>query len=1364
MNTTSEKKQLESIFDTFTNKYALSKTLRFGLEPTETTEKLLKENQIIGKDETIEKAYKNAKCYFDLLHQKLIRQAFSFEMNPNFSLSELENSYKEHSLLSNEERRKDATFFSIRKTAYSNVNKLLEDVALLWENEEKGKTSKKQGTKFLCSKDILNLLKKEFPKEMDVEFVGKDMPSLFVQDETGNSKYIFDAFDKINGYLSKFQETRSNLYLSGGEATAVSSRIVSNFLLFLDNKDVFKKIEKLSSSRFGLEDIKTEWLKDKEKVLWKKICLQEGIDEYNDVIGEINALVKKWRDVDGGQKFEYPFLKRLKKQVLSEVEARVDLIESYADLPERFAEFVEETEIRLGKTAWTLLENLFSKTYDQDLDKIYINAKAVNSLAFSCFSEPNEFMGTLTGKKNQDNPKPKAFTSLTEIVRAMEEIGGNDHARIFKDRWYSNSQTSSRIGIDETTEYKEQLFSLWKQQWNILFSGEVAKNRSDNVAIIGFNEALIGAKEVVAEGSFKKNPDIVKKIKTYVDCALDIHRRLSAFALEAKNENDIPQTNDISTEFYEDFNAVFRWYAGKEGKSIPITKKDGTIKMATVFDGRGMPLLVRYYNAFRNEITKQISDKDKLKITFNAGSFLGGWDKNKEGEKLGVIFRNADYFYLGVINKEISGDLFGSKKNSYWYEDVSDGKWEKMEYKCLGDAKRQIPRIAFSKKNKEILGCTKEIEKIKKEFEEFQKLKAKNKDFWSVSFDKDKLKKLIEYYQKCLDICGYREEYNLSFKKPGEYKGIGEFNDEITKKSYKISFVPINKDKLFEKEREGKIFLFRIFNKDWNLDAPNGNKKKTIKNMHTLYFENLFSTSGFEHLKMNGNAEMFFRKKIVTVETKKDKKENDVPNHKRFIVDRWLFHVPVKINWNPSGSQKKYNVQINNFLYQNLEDINIIGIDRGEKHLAYYSVVDQQGNILDMGSLNAINNIPYYDLLRARMKERLENRQSWNPIVQIKNLKRGYVGALAKKIADLAIRHNAIVVMEDLSFRFKQIRGGIEQSVYQQIEKALIDKLGYLVFKDRDANEIGGAMKGYQLTAPFESFEKMGKQTGIVFYTNAGYTSSIDPLTGFRRHIYMKVKNRRESFLKFEEIFWDEKEQSYCFRYDVAKFAYKKEEKLERIWSVYGKASRIVRTVNESGHWEPIPTSVDVLLEDLFKKYEFDERGDILSQMKSASEEDLSRKKSFQEGKRVKDRNFWERLAYLFSVACEVRNSLSREYRINEETGKAESVGEDVDFIASPVPPFFATRSDNPKGKCEENLAGFERRFDRFDGTKEEKQKCIREFNGDANGAYNIARKGIIILEKIRKYNNREGSAEKMEWKDLAVSNQDWDEYTSLKK
>ena len=91
----------------------------------------------------------------------------------------------------------------------------------------------------------------------------------------------------------------------------------------------------------------------------------------------------------------------------------------------------------------------------------------------------------------------------------------------------------------------------------------------------------------------------------------------------------------------------------------------------------------------------------------------------------------------------------------------------------------------------------------------------------------------------------------------------------------------------------------------------------------------------------------------------------------------------------------------------------------------------------------------------------------------------------------------------------------------------------------------------------------------------------------------------------------------------------------------------------------------------------------------------------------------------------------------DEEEGRnRDENGNENDFILSPVEPFFDTRKSNEFGE------GLPK-------------------NGDDNGAYNVARKGIIVLNKISKYFNENGSTEKLKWKDLHVSHKDWDDFAS---
>lgn len=59
--------------------------------------------------------------------------------------------------------------------------------------------------------------------------------------------------------------------------------------------------------------------------------------------------------------------------------------------------------------------------------------------------------------------------------------------------------------------------------------------------------------------------------------------------------------------------------------------------------------LNKYYNAFRNYLTKKTYSTNKIKLNFGNSSFLTSWSKNYDNFG-GVIFKKNNEYYLGIIN------------------------------------------------------------------------------------------------------------------------------------------------------------------------------------------------------------------------------------------------------------------------------------------------------------------------------------------------------------------------------------------------------------------------------------------------------------------------------------------------------------------------------------------------------------------------------------------------------------------------------------------------------------------------------------------------------------------------------------------
>jgi CRISPR-associated protein Cpf1 len=516
------------------------------------------------------------------------------------------------------------------------------------------------------------------------------------------------------------------------------------------------------------------------------------------------------------------------------------------------------------------------------------------------------------------------------------------------------------------------------------------------------------------------------------------------------------------------------------------------------------------------------------------------------------------------------------------------------------------------------------------------------------------------------------------------------------------------------------MYFFQIYNKDFSPYA------KGKSNMHTLYWKALFDEQNLQNViyKLNGQAEIFFRKASIKPKNIITHKANqpinaknpltpqakntfgyDLIKDKRFTVDKFQFHVPITMNFKATGGSY-INQSVLEYLKNN-PDVKIIGLDRGERHLIYLTLIDQNGTILKQESLNTItdskNTTPYHTLLHNKEIERDKARKNWGTIENIKELKEGYISQVVHKIATMMVQENAIVVMEDLNFGFKRGRFKVEKQIYQKLEKMLIDKLNYLVLKDKNPSDIGGLYNALQLTNKFESFQKMGKQSGFMFYVPAWNTSKIDPTTGFVNYFYTKYENLEKAKSFFEKF------NAICFNGTYFEFAVKnytlfnpKAEDTQQEWTICTYGDRIItfRNTEKSSNWDSKTVLLTELFEDFMGKHQilYGNGTCIKSQILAKTE-----------------KTFFEELLNLFKLTLQMRNSVT---------------GTDEDYLISPVMNADGTFYDSRKA----------------DNTLPK--------DADANGAYHIAKKGLMWLEQIQSF---EGN----DWKklDLDKTNKGWLNY-----
>ena len=249
----------------------------------------------------------------------------------------------------------------------------------------------------------------------------------------------------------------------------------------------------------------------------------------------------------------------------------------------------------------------------------------------------------------------------------------------------------------------------------------------------------------------------------------------------------------------------------------------------------------------------------------------------------------------------------------------------------------------------------------------------------------------------------------------------------------------------------------------------------------------------------------------------------------------------------------------------------------------------------------------------------------------------------------------------------------------------LIDKLNYLVDKKSDPNSAGGLLKAYQLTSKFESFAKLGKQSGFLFYVPAWNTSKIDPVTGFVNLLDLRYESEEKAktlLCKFDSIRYNKNDDWFEFRIDYDKFT-TKAQGTQTKWTICTHGTRIetFRNPAKNSQWDSREINLTQEFKSLFEGL------DIGGNLKDVIMQ--------QSGKQ-----FFERLLHLIRLTLQIRNSI---------------MGTDIDYIVSPVA--------NRNGVF----------FDSRNGDVSLPQ------DADANGAYNIARKGLMIIEQLKATDDPQG-------------------------
>lgn len=1251
---------MNNLIQNFTNQYQLSKTLRFELIPQGKTLDFIQEKGLLSQDKQRAESYKKAKKIIDKYHKVFIDSC----LNTVFILEEDLIKFELLYFKSNKEDKEKKELETLQKR----LRKIIAD-------------------SFTKSDSYKRLFGKELIKEDLLEFV-----------ESEEDKKEINEFKDFTTYFTGFNENRKNMYSADDKSTAISYRLIhENLPKFLSNKRIFDKIktnypdlveETKSEIEPKLHGLVFEDMFDYS--FFNQTLKQNDIDLYNLMLGGkadekegkiqgFNEKINLFRQKNGKTKNDLPNLDVLFKQILSDRESFSFIAEKFEN-PNELLQAIhsfythelinwkqnDTTENVFLKIALTVAEN-----QNYDTSKIFLkNDTTLTNLSKQIFDDWSVIPLALKEQFYNNNPK-------------LKPTEDNDK-KIEKIKFYAIADIEN--ALKTYCADKDDLKNLYKD--NLLFSHfQNFKSKDHECGYIDNIDQKFTAIETLLNTDYPKEKSLIsddaniEKIKSFLDALMDFLHFIKPLASK-----------------------------GYEGE------KDETFYVEFLKYYHQLELLTLLYDKVRNYLTQKPYSVEKYKLNFENSYFLNGWIPEYDS-KAGLIYQYKSNYYLAINNKKLKTDEIDFLK------DKNNG--ERARRIVLDFQKpdnTNTPRMFIRSKGTNFAPAVSEynlpIESILDIYDN-GKFKTEYRKTNPIEY-KESLHKLIDYFKLGFSKHASYKHFNFIWKNTSEYLDIADFYQDTIASCYEIKFEDTNWDNLLKFVDEGKLYLFQIYNKDF---SPYSKGKP---NLHTLYWKELFSEENLKNVvyKLNGQAEIFFRKKSLNYtdetlkkghhqELLKEKFSYPIISKKRFAFDKFQFHVPITLNFKAKG-RDNINQKVLEYLKESpKEDIHIIGIDRGERHLLYLSLIDTNGNIKKQFTLNDIVNeyqgksytTSYHNLLETKEKSRADNRKSWKTIETIKELKEGYVSQVVHQVAKMLVENNAIVVMEDLNFGFKKGRFKVEKQVYQKFEKMLIEKLNYYVDKNKENTELGGTLNALQLSSKFTSFKEMGKQSGFIFYVPAWNTSKIDPTTGFVNYFYTKYENvdkAKAFFDKFQSIRYNAKAK--YFEFEVKKYSdfNPKAEGTQQTWTICTQGERIItfRNPEKNSNWDNKTEMLTQLFEDFLGK------NNIVYGDGNCIKNQITAKE---------DKAFFEGLLNLFKLTLQMRNS---------ETGT------DIDFLISPVINTEGTFYDSRKA-----------------------DKTLPK-DADANGAYHIAKKGLMWLEQIQSFDGND-------WKklDLDKTNKGWLNY-----
>ena len=1081
--------------------------------------------------------------------------------------------------------------------------------------------------------------------------------------KTEDQRKLLKSWEHFWTFFTGYNQNRANMYTGEGKHTEIAYRIVKqNLPKFLDDIKVWKSVstvlpaEEILRVDQAMEPV-TGFTGEKifQVTSFNHFLSQKGIDVFNRYLGgytkpgseKVQGLNEAINlySQQTGQKL--PKLKPLFKQILSDRESVSFIPEMYAS-DEQVLSNIRECLAQL-QPAFDGLVELLSGLDQFDQNHIYVandaDLTAFSNLVFGSWRVVSDGL---------ERAFEQSHSSAFRTSEAMEKE---------KEKYFKACRSFSLAAVSDAAR-----LALPDGQSVLIPSGAAERMKVLYGLFCTAREeaSLLLSTPYPETRQLIRDDESITRIKSLLDSAKDLQHFVSLFAGDGEEADKDPL-------FY--------------GRYEELAEK--------------LSVLDLLYDRVRNYATQKPFSTDKIRVMFNRSDFLSGWAQKEEwgSHEAHLFMRDGHYYLFITATKVTKTDRAVMLRNA----ETDSAVW--LEYAFQKPDEKNVPRLFVRSKGDRYAPA---VEKHDLPLDDvidiydggYFKTEYRKKD--PVRY-RDSLNRIIDYFKLGFSRHESYKDFAFDWKPADQYENITEFYADVSNSCYRITRTPINFNGLLSMVNRGMGYLFEIWSKDFSSFSHG------TPNLHTLYFKALFDEKNAGSIRLQGGAQVYFRKASLKLENTtvhpagqpinnknplKIKGQStfdyDLIKDKRYTLDHFELHMPVALNFKAVHNEK--NAHLNEAVREQIassEETYVIGIDRGERNLLYVSVIDGHANIAEQFSLNLIENekdgvryvTDYHDLLNQREQKRLSERREWKTIESIKNIKEGYLSQAVHRICKLVEKFNAIIVMENLNSGFKNTRSAVEKSVYQKFEKMLCDKLSFMADKHRDAFAQGGIFHAYQLATPTTSYNDMRGQNGILFYVPAWLTSKIDPTTGFADLLhprYETIERSRQFFTSFDCIRYAPEQGWFEFVTDLTRFP-KTEASYVKNWVICTNGERIrsFRNEQKNNQWDQETVNLTEQLMCLMNDYGID-----------TSVQDLRPAIT-----RQTEKAFFVRLTKLLSLTLQMRNSIT---------------GTDVDYLISPVA----------------NASG------RFYDSREAGEVLPQD--ADANGAYNIARKGLWLVTQIR--------------------------------